>query len=315
MISLDNLIALSKRKEQLNENIERLLIRYARISNKKEVIVFPKTYSNDSDFQTLLISNSDDGFLIYLPNLVMAVDPGQNFIYRLVKSHILIPQINTIFLSRENLSKTNIQLLLNLLKKSHHNIHLICSEELLKRNEFQYHKANSTTIMSQENEEIILKYGNYLFTSHNLQSEGSYFGFTLEYKSKRISHITNTLYAKKVKTSHALIDLKVDKYVGTFISIIDYYEEIKAAIMDTNILIVNIGSLEYSKGSISQLTIHDVIHMVKGTAVEQLIITPPIGTGFIQDMFARKLRKYLAQQTGLKIKVVSSKGLEIKVET
>lgn len=279
---------------------------YLNSSYTKEKIFFPSRIADSG------VLSTERSFVIYLPNLVMAIDPSENLINNLDRSNIKLPLINTIFFSQEMIIPTP-NVMNKILQKSEQYSQIIFPHVPYQSLKEVLPSSSSTILSSEESTEILLKHGNYLCTIHYFSQNNISCGFTIEYKLEKISYLAGIHYANNVKTSRGIIELRESLYKGSFIHIVDYEINIKAAIIDTTILIVTVEEFDYSKNTINQLTVHDVIHMIKGTDIKLVIILPSIKLESMDKEKKKRIGKYITQETGIKAIMAYNKkhGLEV----
>lgn len=308
------------------ENMKKEMQKTAGTKNISAKIIFPKMHI-PKDNQQLRhgLSWLYNGFLIYLPNLVMVVDPGIDFLYRLGISQTQISQINTIFISHGHLDHAGgANVISDWLIRSQQDTEIIAPKSVFDQKEISdFHSGASahangwkpphfSTIIA-ETTPTQLAHGGYLLKPIPLHHGIECYGFSINYKDRLITYISDTGYAKKIKTTSGLFLVGNPKVEGTFESITEKFDDIYKAILQSHTLIVNIETLQYNKNSKTHLTVHDVIDMVDKSQVRQLIVAHVNPQAELDEAWGQTIAEYIQQQTGRKCFAPKVSGLTVKL--
>jgi len=328
MISLTELISLDNKKEQIRSDAKTEMRRIANEYSSEAKIVFPKSHLKPSLKQLRFgLPWIYNGFLLYLPGLVMAIDPGPDFMFRLGLSGIDISAINTIFVSHGHLDHVaGVNTLSDWLIRSHQNTEIIAPVEVFEEREISsYHagykmhhsgwkNAHFATPLTTHMESFALNHGGYTLIPLQMFHSAPCYGFSVSYKKQKISYISDTGYSLKIKTTEGIVDLAKDQIKGSFVSHKETRSEVKNAVRDTTTLIVNVESLQYEKNSYTHLTLFDVIDIIKGSNIKTVVIAHcnPVGE-LLYGEWAAKLAKYLQQETGIFTVAPKASGLALNL--
>lgn len=327
MITLKELTEIDNKREAVRAEGKNTLREQAKLQNTEAKIVFPKTHLFRDDKQLRYgLPWIYNGFILYLPDLVMAVDPGVDFMYRASISRITLAQINTMYISHGHLDHVaGANILSDFLIRAQQSTQIIAPKVVFEEKEMTpYHagytshhsgwKSNHFATPLENEETITLTHGSYRFTPIKHFHGAECYGFSLEYNGKNITYISDTGYTKKFSTTEGTYEIGTEDYQGEFTQIVERDEHIKEAVNKADYLIVNVESLEYEKNSKTHLTIHDVVDMIKGSQVKLAIIAHCNPMGELRyDEWASKVAEYVSQETGKQVVAPSEKGLMVNL--
>lgn len=324
-MSNNTLEKLNIKRQQIRDNRKLQMRKNAMRSSKKSQLVIPAYHIPVTDKQLREgISWLYNGFLIYLPGLVMLVDPGVDILYRMSLSKINISQINTMFISHGHLDHVaGANVVSDWLIRSLQKTQILAPESVFEEKEissyhagFKTHKSgwkNSHFATILEKKAIDLEHGNYRLEPLRLQHGIQCYGFNLYYEGKKISYISDTGYAKKIKTDKGEFSLSEKQQQGQFISIIGKHTYIKKAVAGADLLIVNVETYEYKDNSDTHLTIYDVIDLVKDNGVKTILLSHLNPVSELGEEWGKELSRFVTQNTGIKALYPKTKGLKLNI--
>lgn len=153
-----------------------LLEREAKRVNKDQSKIYIPSFINQPKKQIESLPWMSNGFLIYLPGLTLAVDPGGYFFSRLHQDSINISQINTLFISHKHVDhSTDADLLCDYLLRSKQKYQVIAPQEVYDEKVISNFHAGFTphhsgwsnehfpTIIEKEERVFKTKHGKYEF--------------------------------------------------------------------------------------------------------------------------------------------------------
>ncbi len=267
-----------------------------------------------------------NGFLIVENELVMAVDPGPDFLYRLQISKINPSWINSLFISHAHIDHyASANVLLDWLVRANQKVSIFAPEEVFKEGHIsKYHavggysesgfKTIDLTKLNKNKESYSIKTG-LMITPVELFHGVECYGFILSTstRKRRIGYLSDTGYAKKVHYSKGDYDIE-NKEVpkGEFIKYLDKRENIKKAFENVDVLIANIESFKHTKNSKTHVCLIDVIDILNKAKTKKIILTHinPVGE-LLYDDWSKKIAKYTEQSTAIKTYTNNISGLKV----
>lgn len=294
----------------------------AKKPNLRQQIVFPRMHIPTTNSQLRYgLPWLYNGFIIYLPNLVMLVDPGVDILYRLAISNIAISQINTLFVSHGHLDHVGgANVILDWLIRAQQNTEIVAPKAVFRDKEISdFHagikthasgwKSTQFPTIAKAGKPIELTHGDYKLKPIRLHHGVECYGFRITFDSKSIVYISDTGYAKTVQTTEEQFAVGKNDYKGLFVKIKNKHKELRRTIRDCDILIVNIETLEYNKNSKTHLTVYDVIDMVRNNKINKLIVAHINPTGELGEHWVRDITEYIQYSTGTKCYYPTREGL------
>lgn len=253
------------------------------------------------------------------------IDPGIDILFRLATSNIEVASINTVFASHGHLDHVGgVNTISDFLIRAHQNTEVIAPESVFAQKEISdFHsgimahgekwKSKHFPTAVTERKPIKLAHGNYCLEPILLHHGIECYGLKLTYKNKSIIYISDTGYSKIIKTKKGTVPVGELVQTDDFIAIEDKFEDLRAAVASSDVLIANIETLQYNKNSKTHLTVHDVIDMVQDNAVKLLVIAhvnprAELGIGWI-----RGIAKYIQSTTNVTCIFPTIKGLSLQI--
>lgn len=140
----------------------------------------------------------------------------------------------------------------------------------------------------------------------------SVFGFKLD---KRIVFIADTGYTQQFYTNRGeTVDLnKFQDYKGGLKEIVKKRSYIKDFCKGAEFLIINIETLSYNKNSLTHLTVHDLLDIVRENNVKNTILTHINPYTLRATKFMEGIKDYIEDNSESTVLYPSDKGLAVRI--
>ncbi len=275
-------IALKAHKEELKRTfIARNNDEQSTSSRDNNVLVFPAMAHIDTqvDWSFQWYAN---GFLLSTPTGNLLVDPGLDFYSRLTQSGYTINETSAIFISHKHVDHiSELPILIDMLLRLGRKLDLIMPQEAFNKVLPDYLReilsAGSTInliLVSGKNQDISeniswlpLKSMCLVKLSHSARQT---FGFKLKIGHQQLLYISDTGYAKLVKTDQGVFSS--DATTGNFLTIAAKRSYIKKFAASATLAVVNVNDLSYNRHSYTHLSGFDIVDIFQNSALQQLIL-------------------------------------------
>ena len=290
-----------------------------KLKNSSDYIFFPKILISKNNEQLRYgLSWHYNGFIIKVDSLVMAVDPGVNFLLRLTESKYNITNINKLYISHLHIDHSaDANTLMEYLIRSNSNIEIFAPQSVYETNTIsKFHsgeKISFNNIQSQSiDENTKLKFNNININFFPLFHGVECYGFNIKYKDKLISYISDTGYSREIKVKNKIMKIsEIKKSIGTD-EIILKNETKKKEVQHSDIIICNIDSFQYNKNSKTHLSVLDLLDILKDSNCKKLILSHinPMGE-ILYEEWGKKISKYIKNETNINTFCSNNNGLKI----
>lgn len=313
--TMQKLVELDKERKHIRHQYKKQMQNKAKEENKEFKIVFPQMHIGaENEPLTKGLPWIYNGFLIYLPRLVMLVDPGVDILNRLSISGINISQINTIYISHEHLDHSNgADVVADYLLRSGQRYQVIAPPSVFKAKVISdYHAGKKAHHSGWHNSHFATEFGSvglirtfhgkYKMVPIKLSHGAECYGFSIYYENRKITYISDTGYTSKFKTSSGeIIESGKEEYYGQLEYIISKNTEIKKAVKDSTDLIINLETITYHKNSNTHLTLYDIIDLVQNNNIKKVYLTHINEVGELGErqlemkkLCEKEIKKYLS---------------------
>lgn len=319
MKQLSEIFTESQKLNAAKEKI-RTALKSRNLSYGKRIIAPKIIYSKDD----VAISSQKwlfNGFIIEYNDLKLCVDPGVDFLSRCSQSEIDLTDINSMFISHAHID--------------HYASANVISEQiamgigwgnalfLLPQNVIDgkvisdYHRGMGIDGKVPQN--IILEDGKpisvfsgQLTTVKSMHSIDHSFGFVLDLGDLKVGYTGDTGYATEIEIEgKSLLVSDIKEFLYKEAKIVNKNENMKKVFSQCDVLICNLNSLEYNKHSKTHLTAFDVIDLVKGSKVKQIILAHLNNRPVIETTLNDDISSFIESETGIKTLFLSDQGLDL----
>lgn len=289
-------------------------------------IFFPAIHHDHSDYALSLGAPwYFNGFIVELGKTRMVVDPGVDFMYRLVRSNYELETINSLFVSHEHLDhSSDANTLIDWLLRFQRNLKIFTNEKTISEARIsRYHSKPKKFKNGNKHELYVASASSPVSLSDTqgikfipLNHDTECFGFTiLDSKNDiKLSYISDTGYAKSLEFNGSEIDFHDIEY-SLDATPLSYHYKIKKSVENSSTLIVNIDSFVYNRKSSTHLTVTDLLHLVKGSSIKLIIITHLNPAGELPvNKWGKKLSDYITKETSIECRFQGTKDTTISLK-
>ena len=288
--------------------------------NSSNYIFFPKMLISKNNTQLRYgLSWLYNGFIIKIDSFVMAVDPGVNFLLRLTENKYDITTINKLYISHLHIDHSaDANTLMEYLIRADKKIEIFAPKTVYQTNTIsKFHSGEKLSFNNNIQSYSIDENSKFKINTVNINFFPLYhgvecYGFSIKYKDKKISYISDTGYAREIKVKNKT--LKVEDIKDPIIAdkIIIKNEIIKKEVQHSDIIICNIDSFVYTKNSKTHLCILDLLDILKDSNCKKLILAHinPIGEVLYKE-WGNRISKYIKKETSIDTFCFSDNGLKI----
>lgn len=260
-----------------------------------------------------------NGFVIGVDDMVLAVDPGVNFVLRLTESGFDLSSINHVFLSHLHLDHTaDANTLLEWSIRSRKNTKVLAPKSVFDTGAIsEFHAGISSRFPANHSSEIINGqtvvdlFANRRLCFIEMKHGVECYGFILNTPMANICYVSDTCYAQQVlpKGATEFVDINNLTEPTEVTEITKHHKHIKQAVKSADILIANVDSFLHNKNSRNHLSVIDLLHMVKDSQVKKIIIVHlnPVGE-LDYEHWGSKIAHFVADQTGIDTSAISPEG-------
>lgn len=297
-------------------------------SNTQSKIIFPEYHLTNKNKQLLTIKGwFYNGFLIYLPEFVMLVDPGIEITYRLDISGIKINSINTMFVSHGHLDHVaGANVVMDWLISNDSPTQIITTKQVIEDGEISpYHAGllndklgwepqHFTTYLDNQ-KSIKTKNGNYELTPIEMDHGIDCYGFKLKTDKTSISYLSDTGYSKQIESKNTTLNVGDNDNYGVIPDkILKKNDFIKDSVKGSDYLIINMETFSYRKKTKTHLNYFDVIDIATNNDIKNLIVSHINPSGTTNSLWRKEMEKNLNRDLDCNIYLPEESGLEIEVK-
>lgn len=255
-------------------------------------------------------------FMIITPEHGLLVDPGVDFSYRWMKSWYPISRCDTMYITHQHIdhvwwAPTYLEWLLRGRKM----INIMLTPETIEDGNIpKYYlwssperASHNVTLLDAEKEIDCWPYK--LQTIQHFHGAVCY-GFSTVINDKKISHISDTWYATKVRDSEWEKLVWKEKVIWAPLEILEKRESLRNAIHWSDTVIINMEVMDYAKNSYTHATAYDIIDMVKDNDIKNLIISHINPCGQYTLEWMKDLQEFVQEQSWVTTIIPGRDGLE-----
>jgi|GEM_PF-2624948 len=324
-MNLIELLKLDNERTKLRAEMKLQLEQQAQSTNSESKIIFPVNHIPKDNLQLRRgLPWLYNGFIVYLPNMVMLVDPGVDILYRLAISQLNIAEINTMFVSHAHLDHVSgANSVSDWLIRAQQNTEIIAPESVFAEKEISAYHAGSTahytgwknshfSTIFKKDTQLKLTHGDYLLEPIALDHGAECYGFKLHYNNKVLTYISDTGYAKKVRIESDVYEIGQPVPAGA-VEILQKNDWIRAAIKNSDTLIINVESLFYRANSTTHLCVYDAIDLIKDNGISEVIIAHCNPVAELDLNWAKEIADFIQESTQVKTHYPTVDGLKLSI--
>lgn len=276
----DDLIKISeelrKEKDKTKAELERGNIA-SKVRKENRIVIPPLLFKPSRE----ILSDKwlFNGFVIDLENNLVVVDPGADFYSRFTNCGLSTLNISSIILSHEHIDHSaSINVFLDqILRNKHRRTNLFIPRVAFNNVVSAFYRKNVeeanyiNLIFLEDQGKLSFNLESFKIEFLPLFHSSVNFGFKINLDDSKMGYISDTGYAKKIKTIKGVFNPELTE--GDFISIQEKHDYIKQFYSDLSLSIVNINDLHYNRHSKYHLSGWDVLDIFQGSSsVKRLLL-------------------------------------------